>query len=140
MNTSYEAVPAALADVAELARVYRESGLAERRPVGDTKRFTAMIRGADLIIVAREHGRAIGVARCLTDDSYVTYVSDIAVSKSHQRRGVGTALLSEIERHVPGVKLVLLAAPDAEAYYPKAGFSRHPSAWLRQPAEEWKRA
>lgn len=140
MTINYEVVPPTTADVAELARVYRESGLAERRPVEDTDRFTAMIRGANLIVVARENGRAIGVARCLTDDCYVTYVSDIAVSTSHQRAGVGKTLLEEIERQVPGVKLVLLAAPDAHAYYPKVGFSQHPSAWLRQPAEEWKRA
>lgn len=140
MTISYEVVPPTAADIAELARVYRESGLAERRPVEDADRFTAMIRGANLIIVAREDGRAVGVARCLTDDSYVTYVSDIAVSKSHQRSGVGKAILDEIERQAPGVKLVLLSAPDAQAYYPKVGFAQHPSAWLRQPAEEWKRA
>lgn len=139
MTIIYEAVTPAAADVAELARVYRESGLAERRPVEDSDRFTAMVRGANLIIVARQDGHVIGVARCLTDDSYITYVSDIAVSKSHQRTGVGMGILNEIEREVPGVKLVLLAAPDAHAYYPKVGFSQHPSAWVRQPAQEWKR-
>ncbi|MGC4995535.1 MULTISPECIES: GNAT family N-acetyltransferase [unclassified Streptomyces] len=139
MTISYGTESPRDADVEEIARVYRESGLAERRPVEDTERFTAMIRGAGLLLVAREDGRAVGVARCLTDDSYVTYVSDIAVSASHQRTGVGKALLDEIERQVPGVKLVLLSAPDAREYYPKVGFDQHPSAWTRQPAEEWKR-
>jgi hypothetical protein len=120
--------------------VYRESGLDERCPVEDTARFTAMIRGANLIVVAREDGRAVGVARCLTDDFYVTYVSDLAVSRSQQRSGMGKGVLDEIERQVPGVKLVLLAVPDAQAYSPKVGFGQHPSAWLRRPAQEWKRA
>lgn len=53
---------------------------------------------------------------------------------------MGKSVLDEIERQVPGVKSVLLAAPDAQAYYPKVGFGRHPSAWLRRPAQEWKRA
>ena len=140
MTISYEVVEPANADVAELAQVYRESGLAERRPVEDTDRFTAMIRGANLILVAREDGRAVGVARCLTDDSFVTYVSDLAVSRTVQRGGIGKALLDEIEQQVPGVKLVLLAAPDARGYYPKVGFDQHPSAWTREPAQEWKRA
>ena len=140
MTISYEVVEPADADVAELAQVYRESGLAERRPVEDTDRFTAMIRGANLILVAREDGRAVGVARCLTDDSFVTYVSDLAVSRTVQRGGIGKALLDEIEQQVPGVKLVLLAAPDARGYYPKVGFDQHPSAWTRDPAQEWKRA
>lgn len=140
MTISYEVVEPADADVAELAQVYRESGLAERRPVEDTDRFTAMIRGANLIVVARENGRAVGVARCLTDDSFVTYVSDLAVSRTVQRGGIGKALLDEIEQQVPGVKLVLLAAPDARGYYPKVGFDQHPSAWTREPAQEWKRA
>jgi GNAT superfamily N-acetyltransferase len=139
MTISYEVVPPTVADVTELAQVYRDSGLAERRPVEDTARFTAMIRGANLIVVAREDGRAVGVARCLTDDSYVTFVSDLAVSRSLQRGGIGKALLDEIERQVPGVKLVLLAAPDAQGYYPKVGFDQHPSAWLRRPAQDWKR-
>jgi GNAT superfamily N-acetyltransferase len=139
MTITYERVLPTDADVAELAQVYRESGLAERRPLEDGARFTAMVRGANLIVVAREEGRAVGVARCLTDDCYVTYVSDIAVSRSHQRSGVGKAILDEIERLVPGVKLVLLAAPDAAGYYPKVSFDQHPSAWVRQPAEEWKR-
>jgi GNAT superfamily N-acetyltransferase len=140
MTISYEVVEPAEAEVAELAQVYRESGLAERRPVEDSGRFTAMIRGANLIIVAREEGRAVGVARCLTDDAYVTYVSDLAVSRTVQRGGIGKALLDEIEAQVPGVKLILLAAPDARGYYPKVGFDQHPSAWTREPAQEWKRA
>jgi len=139
VSITYEVVPSATADVAEIAEVYRESGLAERRPVEDTARFTAMVRGAGLIVVARENGRAVGVARCLTDDSYVTYVSDIAVSATHQRTGVGRAILDEIERRVPGVKLVLLSAPDARDYYPRVGFAQHPSAWTRQPSDEWHR-
>jgi GNAT superfamily N-acetyltransferase len=140
MTISYEVVEPADADVAELAQVYRESGLEERRPVQDTERFAAMIRGANLVIVARdEAGRAVGVARCLTDECYVTYVSDLAVSRTVQRGGIGKALLDEIEHQVPGVKLVLLAAPDARGYYPKVGFDQHPSAWTREPAREWKR-
>ena len=139
MTIDYESAPPADADVAEIAEVFRKSGLAERRPVEDTARFTAMIRNADLLVVARENGVAVGVARCLTDDCYVTYVSDLAVSASHQRSGVGRALLDEISRLVPGVKLVLLAAPDARDYYPKVGFTQHPSAWTRTPEQEWRR-
>ena len=140
MTIDYGTVPPAEADVEELARVYRESGLAERRPVEDTARFTAMVRGAQLIVVAREDGRAVGVARCLTDGCYATYVSDLAVSRSHQHGGIGRGLLDEVERQVPGVKQVLLAAPDARGYYGKVGFEQHPSAWVRTPAEEWKPA
>lgn len=139
MNIEYVVLSSATADVEELAQVYRDSGLADRRPVDDTARFTAMVRGADLLIAARADGRTVGVIRCLTDGSYVTYVSDIAVIRSHQRSGIGAAMLDEAQRQVPGVKLVLLAAPDAAAYYPKVGFIQHPSAWTRAAGQEWER-
>lgn len=41
---------------------------------------------------------------------------------------------------LPGVNLVLLAAPAAQGYYPRVGFEQHRSAWLRRPVREWKRA
>ena len=138
MTVEYELATPAEVDVEEVARVYAESGLGDRRPVDDTPRFTAMVRGCNLLVLAREQGRAVGVARCLTDDSYVTYVSDLAVSKSHQHLGIGRRLLDEIEGHAPGVKIVLLAAPEAQDYYPKVGFTPHHSAWVRSPTDLWK--
>ena len=139
MTIRYQRVPVAQIDIADAADVYEQSGLGVRRPMDDERRFKAMMRHANLIVAAYDGTRMVGIVRCLTDDCYVTYVSDLAVSFEYQRQGVGRGLLDEVARQIPGVKMVLLAAPDAREYYGKVGFEQHPSAWVREAAEPWER-
>jgi predicted N-acetyltransferase YhbS len=120
-------------DVGEVFEVYRSSGLGERRPIADTERFSAMVRNANLIVVCHVEGTMVGIARSVSDFSYVTYLSDIAVSRAHQRSGIGKALIEATQREAPEAKIVLLSAPAATDYYPHIGFSRHNSAWVLNP-------
>ncbi|MFJ7418612.1 GNAT family N-acetyltransferase [Streptomyces uncialis] len=120
-------------DLDEVLAVYRSSGLGERRPVDDTARMAAMVRNADLVITCRIDGALVGIARSVSDLSYVTYLSDIAVSREHQRAGIGKALIDATRKEAPTAKLVLLSAPAAADYYPHIGFTRHGSAWLLNP-------
>ncbi|MFJ4655865.1 GNAT family N-acetyltransferase [Nocardia sp. NPDC088792] len=124
-----ESVVGASLDVDEVAALYRASTLAARRPVEDRDRFTRMLSGANLFITARIDDRLIGIARSLTDGSYVTYLSDIAVDAEFQRRGVGRDLIRATREAAPQAKIVLLSAPAATDYYPHIGFTRHGSAW-----------
>jgi predicted N-acetyltransferase YhbS len=117
-------------DVEEVRRVYESSGLGERRPMADTGRFRAMVRNANLIVVCRVDGRLVGIARSISDFSYATYLSDIAVCREYQNAGIGRALIAATQDAAPGVKVVLLSAPAATGYYPRLGFSRHDSAWV----------
>lgn len=118
----------------EVLEVYRSSGLGERRPADDRQRMAAMIRNANLVLVARDaRGALIGLARSVSDFSYVTYLSDIAVVRDHQRGGVGRALIDATRKEAPTAKIVLLSAPAATEYYPHIGFTRHDSAWLLNP-------
>lgn len=123
----------ALADVEEAAAVYRSSGLAERRPVGDLARFTRMIRGCNLLVTARLDDRLIGISRSLTDGSYATYLCDLAVDKELQRQGVGRDLIRVTQEAAPAAKVILLSAPAAVDYYPHIGFKQHNSAWVLDP-------
>lgn len=120
-------------DVEEVLEVYRSSGLGERRPIDDIERFTAMVRNANLIVVCRIEGEMVGISRSVSDFSYVTYLSDIAVSGAHQRSGIGKALIEATQREAPRAKIVLLSAPAATDYYPHIGFSKHNSAWVLNP-------
>lgn len=118
----------------EVLEVYRSSGLGERRPADDRQRMAAMIRNANLVLVARDaRGALIGLARSVSDFSYVTYLSDIAVVRDHQRGGVGRALIDATRKEAPTAKIVLLSAPAATEYYPHIGFTRHDSAWVLNP-------
>ena len=116
-------------DVDEVLAVYRDSGLGERRPIEDRERFTAMLRNANLVLCARVSERLVGIARCISDFSYATYLSDLAVSRDYQRGGIGRALIAAVQEQAPAAKVILLSAPGAVEYYPHIGFTQHPSAW-----------
>lgn len=119
--------------VEEAREVYRSCTLGARRPVDDDTRFVQMLRGANLIVSAWNENQIVGIARSLTDGSYVTYVADLAVRESHQRMGIGRELLRRTRLEVPLAQLVLFAAPQAIEYYEKIGFTRHASGWVLQP-------
>ncbi|GII93435.1 GNAT family N-acetyltransferase [Sinosporangium siamense] len=120
-------------EVDEVLALYHASGLGERRPVGDVTRFTSMIRNANLIVTCRIDGELVGIARSISDFCYTTYLSDLAVSRDHQRAGIGRALIEATQREAPQAKIVLLAAPAATDYYPHIGFAQHHSAWTLAP-------
>lgn len=133
MDWKTELVNGADLDMREVLAVYESSGLGERRPIADTERFADMIRNANLIIVCRHDGELVGIARSISDFSYVTYLSDIAVTRRLQRAGMGRALIEATRAQAPRAKIVLLSAPAATAYYPHIGFSAHSSAWVLNP-------
>jgi ribosomal protein S18 acetylase RimI-like enzyme len=93
-----------------------------------------MLRHANLVVTAWNGPTMVGIARTLTDVSYVGYLADLAVHASYQDRGIGTALIQRTRDHMGARSmLVLVAAPKAVDYYPKLGFRKHESAWtLRQ--------
>lgn len=117
-------------DVGQARELYRASTLAERRPVDDEARFAAMLANANLLLTAWDGERLVGISRALSDFSYATYLSDLAVRVSHQRRGIGRELIRRTQAAAPQATLILLAAPAAEDYYPRIGLRRHPQAWL----------
>lgn len=133
MNWSINREHGADLDLDEVLQVYRLSGLGERRPIADTERIEAMIRNANLVVTCRISGELVGVARSITDFSYVTYLSDIAVVREHQRSGIGRALIEATQKEAPRAKIVLLSAPAATDYYPHIGFTKHNSAWVLNP-------
>lgn len=116
---------------AEFVDVLRRSTLAERRPVDDPKCIKAMLEHADLLCTAWDGVALVGVARSVTDFEYCCYLSDLAVDVKYQNHGIGRELIRLTQSQLgPRATVVLLAAPKAEAYYPKMGFGRHRSAWI----------
>jgi predicted N-acetyltransferase YhbS len=111
--------------VDEFIDVLVDSSLGDRRPIGDRDRISKMLLNANLIATARMNGKLIGVARSVSDFSYCTYLSDLAVRKSFQRSGVGKELIRQTKLASEPAKLILLSAPAAVAYYPKIGMTKH---------------
>lgn len=122
-------------DLDEVIDLYRASTLGERRPVDDRERMSAMLRHANLVVTAWDGTLLVGIARSLSDFSYATYLSDLAVRQSHQRAGIGKDLMRRTRQAAPQAMLILLSAPAAVNYYPHVGFTQHPSAWFLNPGE-----
>ena len=118
-------------DLNQMIELYQASTLGERRPVENRQTMSDMLRHANLVVTAWDEELLVGIARTLTDFSYVGYLADLAVRASHQRRGVGAHLIQQTRNKMgPDSMLVLLAAPKASEYYPRIGFRRHESAWI----------
>jgi GNAT superfamily N-acetyltransferase len=109
----------------------RESTLGERRPIEDRGCMEGMVKNSNLMISAW-HGEAlIGIARSMTDFHYACYLSDLAVHKKYQRRGIGKELQVKTQAQLgPRCNLILLAASAANAYYKHIGFTNHPRCWV----------
>jgi predicted N-acetyltransferase YhbS len=116
--------------------LYRASTLGERRPVDDRERMQQMLQNANLVITAWDGDLLVGISRSLTDFAYITYLSDLAVRVSHQRRGIGKELMRRTQAAAPQATVLLLAAPAAEKYYPHVGFTPHPQAWILRSGEK----
>src|SRR6185436_14498109 len=116
-------------DLEVVRELYRASTLAERRPVEDRHRFAAMLRNANLIITAWDNELLVGISRSVSDFSYATYLSDLAVRVSHQKRGIGRELIRRTQEQGGQASVILLSAPKAVDYYPRIGFTHHPQAW-----------
>lgn len=122
-------------DLDAVIELYRASTLGARRPVDDRERMGAMLGNANLVITAWDDGLLVGIARSVTDFAYCTYLSDLAVRLSHQRRGIGVELIRRTRLATQPATLILLSAPAATGYYPRVGFKPHPSAWWIQAHE-----
>jgi len=122
----------------EFIDVLNRSTLSERRPVDDFNRIKKMCENANLIVTARLDGKLIGVARSVTDFAYCTYLSDLAVDKNYQKKGIGKRLIEETKKQAPQAKLILLSAPAAIDYYPKIGMKKHDHCFILDDIKELK--
>ncbi len=118
--------------------LYRASTLGERRPVDDAERMAAMLKNANLVVTAWDDDLLVGIARSVSDFAFCTYLSDIAVRKSHQCKGIGRELIRRTREESGRATVILLSAPAAVDYYPRLGFFQHSSAWTIEPGAELK--
>ncbi len=119
MNITYKINTKITAE--EVADLFTKSGI--NRPVNDLPRIKKMIDNANLTITAWEGDKLIGISRSLTDFCYCCYLSDLAVDKNYQHKGIGKELIMRTKKEISDESmLLLLSAPAAMDYYPKVKF------------------
>ena len=117
--------------VEQFRQVLNASTLGERRPMDDAECLQGMIANSNLIVTAWDEDILVGIARSVTDFHYACYLSDLAVHVDYQRSGIGKQLMVLTQDQLePKCKLILLAAPAADTYYERVGFTRHPRCWV----------
>jgi predicted N-acetyltransferase YhbS len=113
----------------QLAAVFDASGI--RRPTNDLARMARMLEHGNLLVTAWDGEQLVGVARALTDFSYCCYLSDLAVDREYQKRGIGHELIRRVSEAIGEQSmLLLLAAPEAMDYYPRIGFEAVANGWI----------
>lgn len=117
--------------VEQFRSVLVRSGLAERRPVADERILTNMLRHANLTVTAWDGETLAGIGRSVTDFSFCCYLSDLAVDRAYQRRGIGARIIAETRQLLDSsCLLILLSAPNAVTYYEALGMERHTAAFV----------
>lgn len=115
----------------EFVILLKESTLAERRPVDDYDCMEGMLSNSNLIVTAWLGSKLVGIARALTDFHYACYLSDLAVSKKYQNRGIGKMLQIKMQEQLTSnCKLILISAPDANTYYEYIGYVHNDRCWI----------
>jgi len=116
-------------DLAQVIELYRASTLGARRPVDDQARMKQMLELANLVVTAWDGPTLVGIARSLSDFTFCTYLSDLAVHLKYQRTGIGKELIRRTHELGGLATLYLFAAPAAVNYYPHIGMEAG-SGWL----------
>ena len=90
-----------------------------------------MLKHSNLIIVAKDKTKLVGVARSVTDFAYCCYLSDLAVDLDYQGRGIGKLLIEKTrEAAGPESMCLLLSAPEAVSFYQAIGMPQPDNAFL----------
>ncbi len=116
-------------EVETIIDVYKSSGI--NRPINDKERIRKMFQNSNLIVTAWDDEKLVGIARSITDFCYCCYLSDLAIRKEYQNKGIGKKLIKLIKDKIGEQSmLLLLSAPNAMEYYPKIGFKKAENAFI----------
>lgn len=78
-------------------------------------------------LVACDGCRLVGVIRAVGDGHSIVFVQDLLVDPSHQRHGIGSALLTALKERYPHVyqmQLLTDDTPRSRAFYEANGFAK----------------
>ena len=123
-------------ELIEFQSILEDSGLSARRPMEDPLLLERMIKGSNLLITARSEGQLVGFLRGLSDFCYRSFIADLAVAHSYQRKGIGRQLIQVARNQAPDARLILFSAEDALPFYEKLGFHLHERCYQLKAGEE----
>ena len=82
----------------EVRRLWLSSGFIEYVPDFDWNTLPRMLENSNLIVVARQDGKLVGMTRSVTDFTLYCGLVDIMVDREYQRQGIAANWQSVQER------------------------------------------
>lgn len=78
-------------------------------------------------VCAESNGAIVGCGRVIGDGGLHFYLTDVIVIPSHQRRGIGTAIVSALTRYVESIPfrnslVAILPTPGLVTFYARQGY------------------
>ena len=90
-----------------------------------------MFQHSSQIITAWNEKVLVGVSRNITDWIWICYFANLAVRHEYKKFEIGKKLIELTKEKVGEQSMVLLlSAPTAMKYYPKAGFTKQESSFI----------
>ena len=99
----------------------------------DLDQLGRALRGSAEVASAWHAGRAVGVARMLSDGVMQAYINGVAVHPEYQHRGVGSRLVRMLIESNPGLHFHLRTRSRRFGFYGRLGFVRDETGMERFP-------
>lgn len=82
-----------------------------------------LLRRSDAVSLAYEEGSLVGFATAISDGVLAAYIPFLEVLPSHQRRGIGTALIEKLLAQLDDLYMVdVVCDAPLEPFYARLGF------------------
>jgi GNAT superfamily N-acetyltransferase len=82
----------------------------------------------------------VGLGRAIDDGKFYATIVDVVVQPAYQRRGVGRAIVEDLQSRLSGFLLVTLtAAPEVQPFYARLGWRKQTTGMIRPRSTEQAR-
>jgi N-acetylglutamate synthase-like GNAT family acetyltransferase len=89
------------------------------------------------VVIAARHGDAIVGAARIAKENDILVLRGMMIAPSHQRRGLGTRMLRELDKHIGHSECFCLPHGSLQSFYGQIGFAR--IADDLSPSHLWER-
>jgi GNAT superfamily N-acetyltransferase len=109
-------------EVAEVLALFAHAAWTKQRTRAQVQR---MLRGTDVLVLARRRGRPMGFARMITDGVFRAFVEDVIVAPEGRGQGIGTRMLRRLERAARRMGVARLELVTREpGFWRRLGYAR----------------
>lgn len=120
----------------QVANLFQSAGWGRRNPDNVRAAFARSTFKA----FAFEGEELVGFGRTIDDGQFYATVVDVVVSPSHQRHGIGRAIVEDLQARMKGFLVVTLtASPDVQPFYRRLGWRNQTTAMIYPRSAEQAR-